>query len=58
MPLPSLRSTNRVTEGCATMAMSTWTGASWRKPAMTAPGTRPECRGTATSTADQSGVIR
>ncbi|MEU2560988.1 LysR family transcriptional regulator [Streptomyces longispororuber] len=53
-PSPSLRSMSRLTEGCATMAMSTNAEARWRKPAMLMPGSRSDGGATAMSTSDQS----
>ncbi|GAA5013800.1 hypothetical protein GCM10023257_72320 [Streptomyces hyderabadensis] len=44
-----------MTEGCATIAMSTKLGTCWLNPAMLIPGSRAQGRGTATSTIDQSG---
>lgn len=59
MPSPSLKSMIRVTDGCATMAMSPSMGTREPNPAMLtpgrpAPGSRPGTRGTATSTQAQS----
>ncbi|MFF0533738.1 hypothetical protein ACWDF1_04240 [Streptomyces coelicoflavus] len=48
---------SRVTEGCATMAMSTNAGARQLNPAMLTPGSPAEGRGTATRTRDQSGGV-
>lgn len=48
---------SKVTDGCATIAMSTGAGTRWRKPAMLMPGRRCEGTGTAMSTPDHTGGI-
>ncbi|GAA2212515.1 hypothetical protein GCM10009850_079770 [Nonomuraea monospora] len=46
-----------MTDGYATMEMSTKAGARWRNPAMLTPGSPTDGRGTATSTHARSGDV-
>ncbi|MFD0536939.1 hypothetical protein ACFQY7_27625 [Actinomadura luteofluorescens] len=48
---------SRVTDGCATIAMSMGAGRRCRNPAMATPGSRTDGAGTAMSTAVQSGGV-